>query len=307
MLRRLLGETIQLECICEPDLAPVMADPNSMGQVIMNLAVNARDAMPGGGHLQITTRRVHLKPEHVTHQPDARPGSFARLTVADTGCGMDTTILARSFEPFFTTKPPGKGTGLGLSTVYGIVKQHNGWMEAESEPGKGSQFHIYLEMTNQPTEPTVEETPHVLTADGGQKQKNILVVEDEPVLREFVTQVLAAHGYGILQASDGVEALQVARQTGSEIDLLLTDMVMPNGVTGNHLATQLLAERQHLKVLFTSGYSQELMDNAERLVDGHNFLPKPFDVNRLLRTVRTCLDSQSLPLATDDALVAATD
>jgi len=290
MLRRLLGETIRLECTFERDLPPVLADSNSIGQVMMNLAVNARDAMPEGGRLHISTRRVLVTPSEASLRSEARVGEHAVLTVADTGYGMDTTILSRIFEPFFTTKPPGKGTGLGLSTVYGIVKQHNGWMDVESAPGLGTRFHIYFAVTDEPADSAEEVVPHSPLTSMERKTETILVVEDEPVLREFVTSVLESHGYSILQAGDGVEALQIARDNNLKIDLLLTDMVMPNGVSGIHLANQLRANREGIKVLFTSGYSQELMDNAGELLTANNFLPKPFDVNRLLGTVRHCLE-----------------
>jgi len=306
MLQRLLGETIQLECKPMPGTAPVLADGNSIGQVLINLAVNARDAMVEGGRLHITTRSRELDSHSKGAHPDARPGAFVQLTVADNGCGMDTQILSRIFEPFFTTKPPGKGTGLGLSTVYGIIKQHGGWMEVESKPSEGSKFHVFLELTDREPENLDNPSPlPSLNPPTPTQQATILVVEDEDVLREFVTSVLDDQGYKVLQAGDGIEAQRVAEAYCEPIDLLLTDMVMPNGVSGIDLAKTLIAARKELRVLFTSGYSQELMDNADRLLSGRNFLPKPFDVNRLLKTVRNCLES-SMPQDLSEREYAAT-
>ena len=292
MLKRLLGETIALDCTCAPTLPMVFADENSMDQVIMNLVVNARDAMPQGGMLRIVTSAVTLGAVDLPRHPDARPGEFVRLSVIDNGSGMDTALLTRIFEPFFTTKPQGKGTGLGLSTVYGIVKQHDGWVEVESAPGLGSKFHVYLAVTDK-VRAQSHETALFSLEPATEHKETVLVVEDEAVLREFVTTLLQQQGYIVLQAADGLEALQVCRQTVAKIDLLLTDMVMPNGISGAKLAVQMLARRKDLKVLYTSGYSQELMENSGRLVVGTNFLPKPFDVNKLLKAVRRCLESES--------------
>jgi CheY-like chemotaxis protein len=296
LLKRLLGETIRLECTCASELPLVFADENSLDQVIMNLAVNARDAMAEGGVLTISTEDVVLCSADTVRNPDARAGRFVRLSVTDNGCGMDTTLLTRIFEPFFTTKPQGKGTGLGLSTVYGIVKQHEGWMEVRSMPGMGTTFHVHLPITEKRPK-AIEDTAFFSRSAGTPSAPAqpapslVLVVEDEPVLRSFISMTLEAHGYKVLVAGDGLEALQVGASAKEKIDLLLTDMVMPNGMTGVTLGAQLSERLPGLKVLYTSGYSQELMDNAERLKQGVNFLPKPFDVNRLLKTVRACLDN----------------
>ena len=307
MLKRLLGETIRLEYDCTPDLPLVFADENSIDQVIMNLVVNARDAMPGGGTLRIATRVVELDAEDFRRSPEARPGQFVRLSVADNGCGMGDTVMTRMFEPFFTTKAQGKGTGLGLSTVYGIIKQHEGWIEVDSAPGLGTQFHVFLSRTEKQPEPADEMPNCPLNTIRAQDKETVLVVEDEPVLREFITAVLQSQGYIILSANDGLEALQVCRETPATIDLLLTDMVMPNGISGSKLAAQMLAQRKDLKVLYISGYSQELMENSSRLVAGVNFLPKPFDVNKLLRAVRSCLESKVLPTVRVTGLVGVGD
>lgn len=291
MLKRLLGETIHLECDCEHGPAPVLADASSITQILMNLAVNARDAMVEGGRLQISTRRIRVDQLQKSN-PDERSGEFVRLTVADNGCGMDTQVLSRIFEPFFTTKPPGKGTGLGLSTVYGIVKQHGGWMDVESLPSFGTKFHVYLALTDHAPENLEENaTSPAASVRSPCEKTTVLVVEDEAVLREFVTSVLESEGYTVMQAGDGVEAMEIASATNAKIDLLLTDMVMPNGITGVHLADKLQEKFNDLRVLFTSGYSQELMENADQLLSGQNFLPKPYDVSRLLRAVRTSLEA----------------
>ncbi|MFN3410172.1 MAG: response regulator [Limisphaerales bacterium] len=293
LLKRLLGETIQLECRCRPALPPVFADEHSLDNVVMNLAINARDAMPGGGRLEICTDLVELgEPDRARH-PDARPGRFVTLSVKDNGCGMDTKILSRIFEPFFTTKPQGKGTGLGLSTVFGIVKQHEGWIEVQSLPGMGSTFTVFLPVTDKTVQAAndtsfIARTATTGTTSGGER---ILVVEDEPVLRDFVRTSLQAHGYEVLEAGDGLEALRVAAAHPDKIDLLLTDMVMPNGMTGTQLAEQLRRARPDLRVLFSSGYSEELVGSPGKLAPGINFLPKPFDVRKLLKTVRACLEA----------------
>lgn len=303
MLQRLLGETISLHVESGRDLPLVFADENSMDQVIMNLVVNARDAMPQGGKLNITTAEVQIGSVEMRRHTEARPGRFVRLTVADTGCGMDTSLMARIFEPFFTTKAQGKGTGLGLSTVYGIVKQHDGWVEVESAPGFGSKFHVFLEATEKTRVKSPDTTLFELDTTPKQLKETVLVVEDEVVLREFVTSILRQQGYVVLEAGDGLEALQVCKQTVAKIDLLFTDMVMPNGISGAKLAAQMLARRKDLKVLYTSGYSQELMENSGHLVVGTNFLPKPFDVSKLLKAVRRCLESDAPNQVKTSALI----
>lgn len=303
MLKSLLGETIRLECHSAPNLPLVFADENSLDQVIMNLAVNARDAMPQGGVLRIKTEPVTVGPGEISKSSDARLGNFVRLSVSDNGCGMDTLLVSRIFEPFFTTKPPGRGTGLGLSTVYGIVKQHDGWVTVESKPGVGTTFHVYLAVTKELPAPA-SDTVHIsLEPDPVSQKQVVMVVEDELVLREFVTSILQQQGYIVLEAGDGMEALRLAQETPARIDLLLTDMVMPNGLTGAKLAVQMQARRPELKVLYTSGYSQELMENSSRLVAGVNFLPKPFDVNKLVLAVRNCLKLESPSLLRTEGLV----
>ncbi|MEW6303674.1 MAG: ATP-binding protein [Verrucomicrobiota bacterium] len=283
MLHRLLGEDVSLQCAYGPHLPAVLADEAMLGQVILNLAVNARDAMPRGGILTISTDAVDVTEGTATQHTEARPGRFVRLSVHDTGCGMDSAIMAHIFEPFFTTKEVGKGTGLGLATVYGIVKQHQGWIEVSSVVGKGSTFRILL-----PVAPEKEKPARPENADGAALHGagTILVAEDEPALCLLVCTTLRRAGYTVHAAASGVEALKVWHGQRGCFDLLLTDMVMPGGVSGRDLAVQLLAEKPALKVIYTSGYSMELVEADFALEDGVNFLQKPYQPASLLRVVR---------------------
>lgn len=294
MLNRMLGEDIVLKFDCVPDLPPIVADVGMIEQVLLNLVVNARDAMPMGGHVTIGTSLATVEEGAPLKSSDARPGRFVRLSVADTGTGIDPAILPRIFEPFFTTKEVGKGTGLGLSMVYGIVKQHQGWIEVDSKVGQGTVFHIFLPFAAEPesgsgdTSAFGEETP------GG--TETILVVEDEAALRELVRNVLEFHGYTVLTACNGVEALQVWDEQGGKVDLLITDMVMPEGLSGRLLAERLLAKKPSLKVIYSSGYSIDLFSKDFVLREGFNFLAKPYHPAILAKAVRDCLDGKPLPL-----------
>ncbi|MBI3849400.1 MAG: response regulator [Verrucomicrobia bacterium] len=290
MLHRVLGENITLNFQPGPHLRPVRADAGMMEQVMMNLAVNARDAMPKGGNLVINTRAQEIDAAYVQQNPEAQAGDFVCLSVSDTGCGMDAETLSHIFEPFFTTKEVGRGTGLGLSTVYGIVKQHQGWVEATSEPGQGALFKIFLPASSEGAEPLLDKTtpPAPPAARGG--LETVLVVEDETPLRVLVRNVLKRYGYQVLEAESGVEALQIWLQQRGQIDLLLTDMVMPGGISGRELAEKLRAEKPPLRVIYTSGYSADLVGEGTLQLDGSNFLQKPFDASRLARMVRESLD-----------------
>lgn len=287
MLARLIGEHISPEYRFFEPLPCSEVDICSIEQVILNMAVNARDAMPKGGLLSIATDLVQISPHYVSSHPEASVGEFVCITVADTGCGMDESTMGRLFEPFFTTKEVGKGTGMGLATAYGIIKQHNGWIEAESKPGKGSKFNVFLPVSEKPLrqEENVQPAPK---ATGG--NETILVVEDEDLVRQLVACVLGECGYKVRQASNGSEALDVWRQHAAEIDLLLTDVVMPEKVSGVQLADRLRNDKQHLKVVFTSGYSLELLDEQFRTRTESNFLPKPYTPAKLKEVVRCCLD-----------------
>jgi signal transduction histidine kinase/HAMP domain-containing protein/ActR/RegA family two-component response regulator len=288
MLERLLGETIRLDFKAPNELPAVEGDIGMIEQVIMNLTVNARDAMPGGGRLSIGLDTVTIDDDYVKSHADARAGRFVRLQVTDTGIGMDTSTLQRIFEPFFTTKEVGKGTGLGLATVYGIVKQHEGWVEVTSEPQKGTTFHVYLPASDKTVSAPKVKLPPAIMAAGG--SETILIVEDEAILREMARDILAGYGYCILEASSGREALDQWREKADEIDLLLTDMVMPEGISGAELARQLLVHHPGLRIIFTSGYTANEV-NTELLVKMRAiYLQKPYTHADLAKTVRECLD-----------------
>ena len=288
MLQRLLKENTVLKFNLSPQVPLVHADTGMMEQVLVNLAVNASDAMPRGGQLLLTTSLVEIDAQHLRQNPEARAGRFARMAISDNGCWMDSATLSRIFEPFFTTKDVGKGPGLGLATVYGIVKQHNGWIEVVSQPGEGTTFNILLPESTKISEPASPTPPSAVR--GGKEM--ILLVEDEPGLRVLVQGILQRYGYGVLNASNGIEALEVWEQHKHEVDLLLTDMVMPEGMSGRQLADKIWEESPLLKVIFTSGYSADLIgDKTGELKEGLNFLQKPYRPQNLAQTVRNCLDS----------------
>ena len=289
MLHRLLGEDVSLQVNCAPQLPHIHADTGMMEQVLINLAVNSRDAMPRGGRLEIATELVDVDAAHATQNPEARTGLFACLRATDTGCGMSATTLSRIFEPFFTTKEVGKGTGLGLATVYGIVKQHAGWIEVRSELGKGTTFCIFLPISPKPPGTTSDTAVFEATRGG---TETILFVEDEPALRDMVRSILQLFGYTVIAATHGGDALTLWRQHGAHIHLLLTDMVMPEGMSGFDLAAELRQDNPGLRVVFTSGYSVDLFDSRQELKEGLNFIAKPYQPNALARTVRACLDAR---------------
>jgi PAS domain S-box-containing protein len=288
MLPRLLGEDVVLETDYAKVLPRIEADTGMVEQVIMNLAVNARDAMPKGGRLHIGTSHEVITSEYAGQNPDSRPGPFACLTVRDTGCGMDRKTLDRIFEPFFTTKEVGKGTGLGLATVYGIVKQHQGWVEVSSQIGVGTTFKIFLPEAAQKEAAAAEAAPDSQKVRGG--AETILLVEDEAVLRELVREVLTTYDYKVIEASSGVDALKIWDEHQGQVDLLLTDMVMPEGVSGSDLAAQLKRRKPSLKVIFTSGYSADVLGKNFNQTDTL-FLAKPYFPPQLARLVRQCLDT----------------
>jgi len=291
MLGRLLGEDVAVETNYAAVLPLLEADTGMIEQVIMNLAVNSRDAMPKGGKLTITTAAVDVDEAHAHTHPDARAGKTVCLSVKDSGCGMDRQTLGRIFEPFFSTKEVGKGTGLGLATVYGIVKQHQGWIEVKSEVGVGTTFLIYLPAASKQSESATEMlTQSTKIAKG--RNETILLVEDEVILRQWVSEILQGADYQVLEAANGVEALKVWDSHGGKVDLLVTDMVMPEGLTGGDLARQLKTRQPELKVIYTSGYSAEIMGNEKELPEGP-FLPKPYPAPQLAQLVRDCLDSKA--------------
>jgi PAS domain S-box-containing protein len=289
MLRRLLGEHIIFEVAGETDLPQTQADRGMIEQVVVNLCVNARDAMPEGGCLSVRTTLAELDAAAVVARPGARPGRFVCLAVADTGCGMDAATLQRIYEPFFTTKEVGKGTGLGLATVHGIVQQHRGWIEVESAVGQGTTFRVFLPaFVPAPADPRAPSPRPELP--GG--HETILLVEDEPAVRSVVARFLRQWGYQVIEAGNGPEALRLWQQHRARIDLLYTDAVMPGGVTGMQLAAQLRAEKPELKLILSSGYSAELDREKNTAIRGVTFVPKPCAPADLATVVRACLDGK---------------
>lgn len=289
MLGRLLGENISLQLNYCPTPAMVEADAGTMEQVLLNLAVNARDAMPRGGTLALRIAVTNIDETRAQSHAEARPGRFACLSLTDTGCGIPRENLPRIFEPFFTTKEIGRGTGLGLATVYGIVKQHQGWVEVESVVGKGSTFRVFVPCLGA-DEPLAEKSATPIVVKGG--TETLLIVEDEKPVRELVARVLEKHGYCVLQAGSGAEALEVWHAHRDGIALLLTDLIMPGNMNGRELAEALRAERPELKVIFTSGYSADIVGKDFKLGSDTNFLQKPYHPQTLALTVRRCLDGK---------------
>jgi two-component system, cell cycle sensor histidine kinase and response regulator CckA len=287
MLGRLVGEHVEMCFHPQKSLPAIYADTSMVEQIAMNLAVNARDAMPNGGRLTIKTSLevVHRKPTPM--DPEQRDGRYICLTFRDTGVGMDTEILGRIFEPFFTTKPTGKGTGLGLSTVFGIVRQHQGWLEGVSKPSQGSVFRVYFPVSGQ----AAEKTELVVDTTLRTGRETVLVAEDEEALRQMVVHVLKIQGYTVLEAESGRQALEVWEQANRPVDLLLTDMVMPGGILGSELAARLAEKSPTLKVIYTSGYSPGMAGKDASLLAGRNFLPKPYSIGKLAQFVRECLDA----------------
>jgi len=287
MLPRLLGEDIEVSLDLDDELGSVKADQGQIEQVIMNLAVNARDAMPEGGKLKIQTANVTLDQTFTRNHPGSKAGDFVMLGVTDTGSGMDAATLTHIFEPFFTTKERGKGTGLGLATVYGIVKQSNGYISAESSPGKGSSFQMYLPRDE--GQPAAEEQKTDLV-ENLRGTESILLAEDSESLRKLAQNNLESAGFRVLSAHNGEEALEIATRQGSIFDLLLTDVVMP-GMNVRVLAEQLLPRQPGMKVLYMSGYSDSFIAGHGVLEPGTNFLHKPFTEEVLIRKVREVLDA----------------
>ncbi|HTL57044.1 MAG TPA: PAS domain S-box protein [Candidatus Limnocylindrales bacterium] len=291
MLNRIIGEDVRLQCSFHKELPFVQGDVGMMEQVIVNLVVNARDAMPRGGQLEISTEGTRVDEKHARAHPESRAGEFVSIRVRDSGMGIAPEDLPRIFEPFFTTKQPGKGTGLGLATVYGIVKQHQGWVEVVSEVGTGTTFRIFLPTVASPAgadqSPQAEPRPR-----GG--NEDILVVEDDSMLRTVTRRFLEAYGYHVREAASGQEALDICHTPGVKPDLLLTDIVLPDDLTGRELAQRLQAERPQLKVVFTTGYSQYLAGKDTAFVhrNQRHFLQKPYSANVLLHKVRQCLDEK---------------
>jgi PAS domain S-box-containing protein len=289
MLPRLIGENIKVELVLNADLGKTKADPTQMQQVLMNLAVNARDAMPNGGRLTIETDNVELDSRYAASHAGFEPGHYVMLAVSDTGTGIDAAVLPRIFEPFFTTKERGKGTGLGLSTVYGIIQQSGGQIYVYSESGLGTTFKIYL--------PAVEQTGTVIPIDSMPEPEmrgteTILLVEDEDGLRAAAAEFLSGKGYSILQAQDGEAAIQIAREYQGKIDLLLTDVIMPGPLSGADLALALVKLRPELRVLYMSGYTENTILQQGVIDLTSQFLQKPFSFRLLAHRIREALQHQ---------------
>jgi PAS domain S-box-containing protein len=294
MLRPLVGEHITLFTVLSPGLGHVRADPNQLEQVLINLTMNARDAMPDGGTLTVETGGCDLDEDGISRQRlDARPGRYVSLRVADTGVGMDEDTLARIFEPFFTTKPKGKGTGLGLSTVYGIIKQSGGSIGVRSRPGQGASFTIYLPRVEEPACAEITDTESPGAFEG---TETVLVAEDEPGVRSLVRASLRLKGYTVLEAGNGTEALALAERHSGPIHLLLTDVIMPQ-MNGRELSERLKARRPGLKVLFMSGYTDDAVLRHGVVTEDLQFIQKPFTPSALAGKMRTVLDARDAKAA----------
>ena len=289
MLQRLIGEDIELVTTIDPLLGQVMADPDQIHQVIMNLVVNARDAMPEGGKLEITMKNADVDEGSMSAHPDAGPGRYVLMTITDTGIGMDEDTLQSAFEPFFTTKRPGVGTGLGLSTVYGIVRQSGGWIHVRSEVGQGTSFRIYLPRIDTLSVPNRAESNWVKVLHG---DETVLVVEDNDAVRRLTKTILKAYGYQVLEAANSTEAFALEKEHSDEIHLLLTDVILP-GMNGMALSEQLRALRPKLKVLFTSGYTADVIARRGVLQRDVAYLQKPFGPDSLAAKVREVLKEPS--------------
>jgi len=287
MLQRIIGEDVRLDLRLHPASLVTRADAGMLDQLLMNLAVNARDAMPEGGQLLIETSVEDVDEAFARLRPDVLPGRYVRLSVSDTGVGIPAAVLPRIFEPFFSTKEPGKGTGLGLATVFGIVRTHRGWLDVKSEPGHGAHFRILLPASEAPASPPAPAAARP-SARGG--AETILLVEDERPVRHLMQTILARHGYQVLTAENGPEALRIWGDRREEIALLVTDLVMPGGVGGEQLARRLREESPRLGVVFVSGYSAERTGGKGELRTGESFLQKPFSPERLLEAVRRTID-----------------
>lgn len=288
LLQRLLREDIQLRTVRGPSLRTTHVDPGQVEQILMNLVVNARDAITGAGKITIDTANVELKPEHVRRQVGVTPGAYVMLSVSDTGAGIDDETKARIFEPFFTTKVKGKGTGLGLATVFGIVKQSGGHIRVQSELGKGTTFAVYFPCSAQPPEAMARRTMTPSNVTRG--SETILLVEDEETVRGLARTILTRHGYRVLEASSEGDALLICEQHEGDVDLLLTDVVMPR-MNGRELSERLRTMRPRMKVLFMSGYTDDLIVRHGALEEGLALLQKPITPAALTRKVREVLDS----------------
>lgn len=287
MLQRIIGEDVRLQLHLHATPLMTRADEGMLGQVLLNLAVNARDAMPKGGQMLIETAEKTVDESLARLNPDAAPGRYVCLIVSDTGCGIPPEVLPRIFEPFFTTKEPGKGTGLGLATVFGIVKQHHGLLKVDSKPGQGVNFQIFLPagIATAAELPGAEARPKPREGT-----ETIFLVEDEWAVRTLTRAILTRYGYKVLEAPNGIEALKLWQVHRGTVALLVTDLVMPEGLSGQELARRLQADQPRLKVIYISGYSAEIAGQDLQLRSGDNFVQKPFSPDQLLGAIRHSLD-----------------
>jgi CheY-like chemotaxis protein len=293
LLRRTLGEHIEIEMRLKPQLWTALADKSQVENALLNLTVNARDAMPDGGKLTIETGNVHLDEDYAAQSPEVTPGDYVMLAVTDTGRGMPAEVLERAFEPFFTTKEVGKGSGLGLSMIYGFAKQSRGHVKIYSEIDHGTTVRLYLPRQSAPaaaaTATTTTQSDH---PPGGE---TILVVEDDAEVRAFVVGTLRDLGYSVVEAKDGPSALEILEESTS-IDLMVTDVIMPGGMTGRQLSDEATRRRPRLKTLFISGYTENSIVHQGKLDPGVNFLSKPFRRRDLAVKIREALDGQRAPV-----------
>ncbi|MHC4600297.1 MAG: ATP-binding protein, partial [Planctomycetota bacterium] len=295
MLRRVIGEDVAVEVDLGPDLWVARGDRSNLEQVVMNLIVNARDAMPRGGTLRIETRNKVLGEEEARDVPEVEPGRFVRLTVQDTGDGIEAELFDRIFEPFFTTKERGKGTGLGLSVAYGIVKKHGGWIRLESEPGRGSDFHVFLPASEAAAKK--KRTTEIILEKILGRGERILLVEDQAGVREFACTALAENGYEVTAATSAEEAIAAFAANGGRFDLVFSDVVLP-GLDGLELAERLTSIKPGIPILLNSGYTGDKVDPGEIQAAGHHFLRKPYTLTDLLRAIKkriTGADPLSVP------------
>jgi two-component system cell cycle sensor histidine kinase/response regulator CckA len=290
MLRSVVGEDIELTLETDSTPSLIRSDPGQIEQAILNLVINARDAMPSGGKLAISLSRIVLAEEFARVHPKAKPGAYVRLTVSDTGCGMDAATQARIFEPFFTTKDLGKGTGLGLATVYGTIEQTGGMIAVESEPEHGTSFHLYIPQTGEALAPPISIPADARTKGGSE---TILLVEDQDEIRSLLSLILKREGYVVLAARNGREALLLAQNHPAPIDLMITDIVMPQ-MSGHELACEMNARRPAMKVLYMSGYADRSREQSKFSGSAYAYLEKPFSPDAMMREVRAILDTPNI-------------
>jgi CheY-like chemotaxis protein len=295
LLHRLIGEDVQLQTVLDPKLARVKLDPGQFEQVIMNLALNARDAMSSGGILTLETANVFLEEDYTPAQFHIKTGEYVMLAVSDNGIGMDSATQARIFEPFFTTKEPGRGTGLGLATIYGIVKQSEGYIWVYSTPDVGTTFKIYLPKCNESVEPNTrsEEPDALLKAAALHGAETVLVVEDEEAVRGLLRQALQSYGYKVLTARHGLEGLALLSQSDEKIDLILSDLIMPQ-MGGVELARALRQKQPKIKLVVMSGYTDRVAIQQGVVALCDRYIQKPFSPRQLLVSIREVLDSEGL-------------